>query len=338
MVNTELETTTMATNASNPETNPKASLQENTPVKDPAPKINNVEANKPEFKESELHVSNPQSIKFPETAKTEESKVHVSNPESIKTTGAVVRGSDEDETKANPSNQTSPPSDTPHKRIQSTFDDLNDKVVYLVHWENNVHSGAALASILAFLILTAYNSLFNIFCGFALAAIGCDWIFVLATKQFKTIFNQEAANPHEKYLNNPPQIKKEDLNKYIDIWVDIINLSLIEATKIVLIENPLRSMKYVGIFYVIWTIASWFSFHTIAAIGVITAFAVPKFYKHNQELVNKHLDNAKVVGQSYFDRGVDVVTKNTGDVIPKIQKFAASKGWVANSDAAKKQE
>jgi len=161
---------------------------------------------------------------------------------------------------------------------------VNSKVVYLVHWENNVHSGAVLGSILGFLFLTAYSSLFNLFCGVALLAIGCDWIYVLATKQFKTILNQKAANPHEKYLENPPQIKREDLDKYIDIWVDIINLSLIEATKIALIENPLRSIKYLGILYGIWTIASWFSFHTITAIVVITAFVVPKFYKKKSRL------------------------------------------------------
>lgn len=120
--------------------------------------------------------------------------------------------------------------------------------------------------------------------------------------------------------------------------VDIINLSLIEATKIALIENPLRSIKYLGILYGIWTIASWFSFHTITAIVVITAFVVPKFYKKNQDLVNQHLDKATVLAQGYIDRGVDVVSKNTGDIIPMIQKFAKSKGWIANPDATKKQE
>lgn len=331
MVNTE--TTTMSANGSNAEntehteSNPKASLPGFQPEVTETPQ------------ETELGNS---------FTKTEVSKTfQVSNSDSTTkkvvntedTAGAVnTRELDESESEVNPSNQTTPLSDTSYKRIQSTLNTVNSKVVSLVHWENTLHSGAVLVSILAFLVLTAYSSLFNIFCGLALVTIGCDWIYVLATKQFKTILNKDAANPHEKYLKNPPQIKREDLDKYVDIWVEIINLSLAETTKIALIENPLRSMKYVAILYTLWTIASWFSFRTITAIVVITAFAVPKLYKRHEGLVNQHLGKAQVLAKGYIDTGVEVVSKNTGDLIPKIQKFATSQGWIANPDAAKKQE
>ncbi|KAG9296879.1 hypothetical protein G9A89_006834 [Geosiphon pyriformis] len=223
------------------------------------------------------------------------------------------------------------------ERVRTTVNSVNSKVQHLVEWENTLHSGTALASILAFLIFTAYNSLFNTFCFLALAVIGIDWIYVFATKQFKTLFNQPAANPHDDFIRNPPRISRKSLDPYIDIWVDLLNFGLAEGTKIIFVEDPYRSLKYVGIFYVVWTVASWFSFRSIFGTIVILGFAVPKLYKQNQEVVDRHVTHAHGLVRSHLDRGLEIASARLKPYIEKGKSFAASSG-VFQGDNTKKAE
>jgi len=243
-------------------------------------------------------------------------------------------------TDSNTNTNTKTDSETPFesentaKIVEKTINAVNSQVTHLVEWENNVHSGTALAAILSFLIFTAYNSLFNTFCFLAIAVIGIDWLYVLGNKQFKTLFNQKPDNPHEQYLRNPPRISRKSVDKYVDVWVDIINKALEEGTKIVFVEDPLRSVKYVIAFYLTWTVASWFSFRTITALVVITAFTVPKLYKQNKKEVDQHLGQAQKFARDQFESGYAVVNKHAGGIIGQVQTFAASKG-IGTSDNKK---
>ncbi|CAG8659087.1 6925_t:CDS:2 [Ambispora gerdemannii] len=213
------------------------------------------------------------------------------------------------------------------ERIQRTLNSVNTQARYLVEWENTVHSGSALSAVLVFLFFTANYSLFNTFCFLAIVLIGADWAYVFAAKQFKTLFNQDAVNPHDKYIRNPPHISRELAREYTDLWVDIINFVLAETTKIVFVEDPYRSIKYVTIFYLTWTVASWFSFRFLIGAAAVLAFAVPKLYRRNKELVDKHLNQGYEVVRDNVNKGVNVSYQYATPYIGKMKNFAASNGF-----------
>ncbi|CAG8527037.1 2199_t:CDS:10 [Ambispora leptoticha] len=206
------------------------------------------------------------------------------------------------------------------ERIQNTLNSMNSRAQYLVEWENTVHSGTALGAILTFLIFTAYYSLFNTFCFLAIVLIGADWAYVFLTKQFKTLFNQDAVNPHDKFIQHPPHISRELVREYTDLWVDILNFLLAEGTKIVFVQDPYRSIKYVVLFYLTWTVACWFSFRFLLGTAAVLAFAVPKLYKQNKELVDKYLDDGYAVVRQNVDKGTEYVTPYLG----KMKNLAAN--------------
>jgi len=212
-------------------------------------------------------------------------------------------------------------------------------VTQLVYWENPVHSGAVLAINLAFLIYTAQNSLFNTFCALAFILTGVNWIYVIGRKQLQSLINQKPANPYEHtLLNSPWYIEREKLDKYLDIIVEAINFLLLEIQKIVLVEDSMRTIKYVAIFYALWTFGGWISFRTLFGIGLVLSFITPIAYKNNKAFVDQKLDQTNKFVHTHLDRGIGIAKQHTGGIYEKAKSFAADKGFVSATQNTKKEE
>jgi len=225
---------------------------------------------------------------------------------------------------------------TPLRKLQviNPFKTLAPRVTQLVYWENPIHSGAILAIGLSFLIYTAYRSLFNTFCALAFTLIGANWIYVIGRKQLQALINQKPVNPYENTLiDNPWYIEREILDKYLDITIEAINFLLLEIQKIVLVDDPMRTIKYVGIFYLLWTFGGWISFRTLFGIGLVLGFVAPTAYKNNKTLVDNKLDQTNKFIHSHLDRGLDIAKQHTGGIYEKAKSFAADKGLVSDNNA-----
>jgi len=225
----------------------------------------------------------------------------------------------------------------PLKKLQviNPFKILAPKVTQLVYWENPIHSGAVLAIGLSFLIYTAYRSLFNTFCALAFILIGANWAYVIGRKQLQALINQNPVNPYERTLiDNPWYIEREKLDKYLDITIETINFLLLEMQRIVLVDDPMRTIKYVGIFYVLWTFGGWISFRTLFGIGLVLGFVVPTAYQNNKTLVDNKLDQTNKFIHSHLDRGLDIAKQHTGGLVEKAKSFAADKGLVGDNKSS----
>jgi len=225
------------------------------------------------------------------------------------------------------------------KNIENPFKNLTPRATQLVYWENPTHSGALLAFSLSFLVFTAYYSLFNTFCALATILIGLNWIYVMGKKQLQSLINQKPVNPHEYLLVNKPwYIEREDVEKYLDTTIAAVNFVLIEVQRIVLVDDPMRTIRYVFMFYILWTLGTWISFRTLFGIGLILGFATPIAYNKNKELVDEKLYQSNKFLRSHFDRGLTVAKQHTGGVYEKAKTFAVTKGLVNDDKTAAKKE
>ncbi|GBC01360.1 hypothetical protein RclHR1_04160007 [Rhizophagus clarus] len=225
------------------------------------------------------------------------------------------------------------------KNIENPFKNLTPRVTQLVYWENPIHSGALLAVSLSFLIFTAYYSLFNTFCALAVILMGANWIYVMGRKQLQSLINQKPVNPHEHLLVNEPwYIERDDVEKYLDTTIDTVNYVLLEVQKIVLVDDPMRTIRHVIMFYVLWTLGTWISFRTLFGIGLILSFSTPIAYEKNKELVDEKLYQSNKFLRSYLDRGLSIAKQHTGGVYEKAKSFAVKKGFVTDDTTAKKEE
>jgi hypothetical protein len=155
------------------------------------------------------------------------------------------------------------------KNVKNPFKNLTPRATQLVYWENPTHSGALLAIGLTSLIFTANYSMFNTFCALATILIGVNWIYVMGRKQLQSLINQKPVNPHEHLLVKKPwYIERQEAEKYLDVTVDAVNFVLLEAQRIVLVDDPMQTIKYVFLFYVLWTLGTWISPRTLIGIGM----------------------------------------------------------------------
>jgi len=225
----------------------------------------------------------------------------------------------------------------PLKKLQviNPFKTLAPRVSQLVYWENPIHSGAVLAFGLSFLIYTAYRSLFNTFCALAFTLIGANWIYVIGRKQLQALINQKPVNPYVSTLtNNPWYIERENLDKYLDITIETLNFLLLEIQRIVLVDDSMRTIKYVVILYVLWTFGAWISFRTLFGIGLIIGFVAPTAYLNNQTLVDQKLNQTNNFIHAHWDHGLTIAKQRTGGIYEKAKSFAAEKGLVSDNKSA----
>ncbi|CAB4435475.1 unnamed protein product [Rhizophagus irregularis] len=199
------------------------------------------------------------------------------------------------------------------KNIENPFKNLTHRVTQLVYWENPTHSAAIL--------------------------IGVNWIYVMGFKQFQSLINQKPVNPHEHLLVNKPwYIEREDAEKYLDSIIDTANFVLLEAQRIALVDDPMRTMRHVFMFYILWTLGTWISFRTLFGIGLILSFSTPITYQKNKEFVDEKLYQFNKFLRSHFDRGLTMAKQHSGGVYEKAKSFAVTKGLVNDDKTAKKEE
>jgi len=215
--------------------------------------------------------------------------------------------------------------------LKNPFGTLTPVAYRLVIWEKPVNSGIVLGGSLAFLIFTSLFSAFNAICAAAVFIIGANTAYVFALKQYKTVFKQEDAHPYAKYLDNPPQLLRTFVDRYYDVGVDGINYTAQEGTKIVLVEDTSRSLKYVLGCFVLWTLGSWFSFVTLLGIALVLGFTLPIAYQKNKVVVDAKYAVAAAAARTYTDQGLELAKKYTGDI------FAKGKN-MAKGEAEKKKE
>uniref|UniRef100_A0A1D1ZD13 Reticulon-like protein n=1 Tax=Anthurium amnicola TaxID=1678845 RepID=A0A1D1ZD13_9ARAE len=221
------------------------------------------------------------------------------------------------------------------RQIKDLFENLSTRAIQLVYWENPTHSGSLLGISLLFLIYTAYYSLFNTFCALATILIGANWIYVMGRKQLQSLINQKPVNPHEHLLVNKPwYIERKDVENYLDATIEAVNFILLKAQKIVLVDDPMGTIRYVLMFYVLWTLGTWISLRTLFGIGLILSFATPIAYQKNQTLVDEKLYQSNKFLRSYLDRGLVMAKQHTGGVYEKAKSFAVTKGLVNDDKGA----
>ncbi|CAI2181599.1 12323_t:CDS:2 [Funneliformis geosporum] len=186
------------------------------------------------------------------------------------------------------------------KRItKSPFNTLTSRVKNLVYWENPTNSAIVLLAGLSFLIFTSYYSLFNTFCALAVTLIGANWAYVNGRKQLHSLLNQKPVNPNI-LAEKPWHIEREKVEKYLDFTIEAINFSLLEIQKIVLVDDPLRTIK----------------------VPLILGFAAPIGYQKNKKLVDEKLDHFNKILHTQMDRGLKVAKQHTGGIYEKARSYA----------------
>jgi len=213
---------------------------------------------------------------------------------------------------------------------------MGPRLKSLVLWENPALSGGVLASSLALVLSCRWVSLLNVACALFVFGISASFIYVNGLLVFNRITNKSnAPRPLEKYYSRSAEflhLEADRLHRRVDYVTDGLNIVLTELAKVVLVEDNKRSLKFIGYFYAIWTLRTWFSTTTLLSLIIVSLFAAPRLYLDNQTLIDAQAAKANELVQAHVGKGRQAAQDQWNNVYTKAEQFAKEKGLLKKSD------
>ncbi|KAG0295434.1 Reticulon-4 [Dissophora globulifera] len=240
-------------------------------------------------------------------------------------------------TEAEPRERSS--SDSPKSGLESKTQDhsayMSPRMRSILLWEKPAVSAAHLGASLTVVLLCRWVSLLNLVCGLAVLGISGAFVYVNGLLVFNRITNKSAVRPLEKYYARSAEfvhVEADTLHRRVDYVTDGLNVVLTELAKVVLIEDNKRSLKFIGIFYAIWTLRSWFATTTLLSMILVSLFAAPRIYLDNQAVIDAQVAKTNDLVQAHVGKGRQMAQEQWTSVYSKAEQFAADKGILKKSD------
>ncbi|KAF9585519.1 reticulon-like protein of the endoplasmic reticulum [Lunasporangiospora selenospora] len=209
------------------------------------------------------------------------------------------------------------------------------KLRSLVLWENPKHSAVALTSSLTFIMLCRYYSLLNLTCALFVYGISAAFAYVNGSLLVSNATNKPAVRPLEKYYVGSTKsllLDSRSLHQKVDYFTDGLNVILTELAKIVLIEENKRSLKFIGIFYGLWTLRTWFSTTTLLAAVVVSFFAMPRIYLDNQAVIDAHVAKTCDLVHEHTAKGCKMAETQWNSVYTRTETMLQEKGLLKKTE------
>ncbi|CAG8573080.1 20584_t:CDS:2 [Dentiscutata erythropus] len=167
----------------------------------------------------------------------------------------------------------------------------------------------------------------------AIIPIVLNLLHVLFREQLQKLLNNKADNPYETFLSEKPvYIDRASADKHINVCINGINYLLLEGQQIALIDDPMRTFKYIIIFYVSWCIMSWMSFQSFIITALILGFTLPKAYQCNKTTIDEKLDHILKIVYEYWERFAAIAKHHTKDYADKVTPLIAKTGLIPNNN------
>ncbi|CAB3398274.1 unnamed protein product [Caenorhabditis bovis] len=163
------------------------------------------------------------------------------------------------------------------------------EVLDIIYWRDPKKSAVALSLALIALFVLGKYPILSVLAYTGLGVLAAT----LGFRIFKTIEAQikktGGENPFQEILAEEIALPQEKVHAQADVLVEHGTYLANKLKKIVFVESILESAKFGLILWSLTYIASWFSGFTLALLGVIGVFSIPKIYETNQEVIDANL-------------------------------------------------
>ncbi|KAF9984433.1 reticulon-like protein of the endoplasmic reticulum [Mortierella antarctica] len=205
----------------------------------------------------------------------------------------------------------------------------------LLLWEKPAVSGGVLAGSLGLVLLCRWVSLLNLVCALFVFGISASFVYVNGLVLLGHVTSKPTARPLDKYYSRSAEflhLEADTLHRRVDYVTDGLNVVLTELAKVVLIEDNKRSLKFIGIFYTVWTLRTWFSTTTLLSMILVSLFAAPRIYLDNQQVIDTHLAQTNNIVQAHVGKGCKMAQEQWTNVYTKAEHFAQEKGLLKKTE------
>ncbi|RFU81621.1 cell lysis [Trichoderma arundinaceum] len=202
---------------------------------------------------------------------------------------------------------------------------------HLLSWDNPRNSAIAYASVVSTIIAVRYLNLFS-------WALGLSWM-VLATTVAAELAGKLVLNTGLASQFRPRQyytLSRETFERLVSDAHGLINFFLIEAQRIVFVENVGASAAACVVAFISGLLIKVVPYWALAIVATTIAFFAPLIYSSNQEFIDEQLKTAadainaqtaqvKTAAQKQADHLAAVGKQYAGDYSGKIQEILHTK-------------
>uniref|UniRef100_A0A1I7U8D6 Reticulon-like protein n=1 Tax=Caenorhabditis tropicalis TaxID=1561998 RepID=A0A1I7U8D6_9PELO len=171
--------------------------------------------------------------------------------------------------------------------------DFVGKILDVIYWRDAKKSAVVLSLALLALFILAKFPLLTVITYTLLLALGAAAGFRLISSVYKKVEAQikktDSENPFSEILSQDLSLPQEKVHAQADVFVEHATCIANTLKKLVFVESPLESIKFGLILWSLTYVASWFSGFTLAILGLLGVFSIPKLYEANQEAIDPHL-------------------------------------------------
>lgn len=206
----------------------------------------------------------------------------------------------------------------------------------VLKWENPVRTGVIFGILVGSILLTQSYSLLQIVSAGLSIAIFVNLVYVCGTRFFQTVVADHTAhNPYAFILENDEDnlLNKENAVHYSSIAVDIAETIARALTRIIFIEDPVKSTKWFGIFFTTWRISAYVPSRIIILFIISSAFIVPRLYISNKDLIDARIQQGQAILNTQIKNAQELASAQLASVKGRINEAKNSAKDAAASTA-----
>jgi hypothetical protein len=174
--------------------------------------------------------------------------------------------------------------------IRTLWIHITYKMSELVYWRDPKKSGVVFGAIFIVLIALTCLSLISVVAYTSLAVLSGTFAFRVYKAVLQAVQKTNEGHPFKEYFDLDITFSGEKAQELSNAIINYANTGLLKLRRLFLVEDFVDSAKFAVFLYVLTYLGGWFNGLTLAIIGAIALFSLPKVYETNKTVIDQYID------------------------------------------------
>ncbi|XP_012675026.1 reticulon-3-B-like [Clupea harengus] len=160
----------------------------------------------------------------------------------------------------------------------------------LVYWREPKKSGLVFGGSLFVLFALATCSAISVVSYVLLAMLCVTITFRVYKSIIQAIQKSDEGHPFKNLMARDITISPQKFRKHVDYALTHVNRGLLEARRLILVEDVVDSMKLAGVMWLLTFVGAVFNGITILILADIIFFSTPLVYEKNKTQIDRYIE------------------------------------------------
>ncbi|KAL5009100.1 hypothetical protein ScPMuIL_014681 [Solemya velum] len=184
----------------------------------------------------------------------------------------------------------------------SWMKNIDPRVLGLIYWRDVKKSGLVFGSMMFILLSLLFFSVMSVLAYLSLAVLTVTLSFRVYKNVLQAVQKTGDGHPFKQYLEMNIELPDDKVQKAVQTVMKHVNCTVRELRRLFLIEDIVDSVKFGLLLWVLTYVGSCFNGMTLAILGVVSIFTIPKIYETYKVQIDNYVNMArtqlsKIMGQ-----------------------------------------